>query len=122
MPARKPLNLFSAGGNANMPYATERRALLRMCARSWWGFLTAKDVDGTPLIITQDEQDEDHPHKGFPTDKPYLKALGEELMAPLPQIKLVDKSRQMMVSTLCVLLIYWVIMFHKGRLCFISKQ
>lgn len=118
--ARRPLNVFSSTGDS-IPHAVERRELLKLWARDRWAFLTGKDVDGAPLIVTQDELDEVHPHKPFPTDKPHLKALSDELFGP-QQVTLVDKSRQMMVSTLCVLLLYWTILFHRGRLCFISKQ
>lgn len=73
------------------------------------------------MIVTQDEIDDAHPLKAFPSDKPYLHALAEELMGP-QQITLVDKSRQMMVSTLCMQLIYWTILFKRARVCFLSKQ
>jgi hypothetical protein len=62
-----------------------------------------------------------HPFKAFPTDKPYLHVLADELMGP-QQVTLIDKSRQMMVSTLCMLLMYWTVLFRRGRLCFVSKQ
>lgn len=35
---------------------------------------------------------------------------------------LVDKSRQMYVSTLCCLLILWTILFRRGRAVYVSKQ
>jgi hypothetical protein len=40
----------------------------------------------------------------------------------LEKIILVDKSRQMMVSTLCALLLLHHVLFRRGRRCFISKQ
>lgn len=98
-----------------------RRVLLKTWAAAPWAFLTGRDVDGTPMIVTQDEGDEDHPHKAFPTDKPYLRALADDLMGEW-QVVLIDKSRQMMISTLCMLLMYWTILFKRGRKCFISKQ
>lgn len=117
---KKPLALFSGGG-AGSAYVEERRALLRLWAGSYWEFLTGRDVDGTPIIFTQDEIDEKTPFKAFPTDKPYLHRLADELFGP-QQIVLVDKSRQMMVSTLCMLLLYWTVLFKRGRKCFVSKQ
>lgn len=115
----KPLNLF--GGARSGAHTEARRALLKTWAADHWTFLTGRDVDGTPMIVTQDELDDGKPFKAFPTDKPYLKALADELMGE-QQVTLVDKSRQMMVSTLCMLLIYWTVMFKRGRKCFVSKQ
>lgn len=116
----KPLNLFSGAGGG-LSHTEERRNLLKIWAADRWSFLTARDVDGTPVIITQDESDEGRPHKPFPTDKPYLRVLTEELFGP-QQTTFIDKSRQMMVSTLCMLLLYHTIMFKRGRKCFVSKQ
>lgn len=122
MSSRKPLNLFSAAsGRADARHVVARRALLQLWAGSWWAFLTARDIDGTPIIITQDEMDDARPLKAFPRDKPYLHVLGTELMGP-QQVTLVDKSRQMMVSTLCMLLLYWTVLFKRGRKVFVSKQ
>jgi len=117
----KPLNLFSGAAGVGSTHMEARRELLRAWAVDPWAFLTGRDVDGTPMIVTQDESDETHPHKAFPTDKPYLHTLTEELMGP-QQVTLIDKSRQMMVSTLCMLLLYHTVMFKRGRKCFVSKQ
>lgn len=117
--ARPTLNLFSGSNSGS--HTEARRALLLVWSADPWAFLTGRDVDGTPLIITQDEFDEVNAFKGFPTDKPYLRALMDELLGA-HQVTLVDKSRQMMVSTLCMLLMYWTIMFKRGRKCFLSKQ
>jgi hypothetical protein len=118
----KPLNLFS-GASGGMSHIEARRDLLRMWAKDRWAFLTGTDLDGTPLIVTQDESagDNEATHRPFPTDKAYLKVLVEELFGP-QQTTLIDKSRQMMVSTLCCLLLYHTILFQKGRKCFVSKQ
>lgn len=117
---KKPLTLFSGGG-AGLSHAQARRDLLRTWAADHWAFLTATDVDGAAMIVTQDELAEVNALRPFPADKPYLKALAGELLGP-QQLTLIDKSRQMMVSTLCMLLLYWTILFKKGRLCFVSKQ
>lgn len=116
----KPLALFSGGG-VGLSHMEARRDLLRGWAADPWAFLTGEDLDGTPIIVTQDESDERTPIKAFPTDKPYLRGLTNELFGPVP-IVLIDKSRQMMVSTLCMLLMYWTILFKRGRVCFLSKQ
>jgi hypothetical protein len=116
----RPLNLFS-GTSSGSEHVEARRDLLKSWAADPWAFLTGRDVDGTPMIVTQDELDDAKPFKSFPTDKPYLRALADELLGP-QQVTLVDKSRQMMVSTLCMLIIYWTVMFRRGRKCFLSKQ
>lgn len=118
MPSR-PLNLFSGGGDEHVE---ARRALLKVWAGDPWAFLTGRDVDGTPMIVTQDEMDDVRPFKAFPTDKPYLQRLTDELMTRPEQVLLLDKSRQMMVSTLCMLLQWYTILFKRGRKCFVSKQ
>ena len=104
------------------PTATveERRALLREWSRDPWDFLTGRDTDGRQIIFTKDEGDGDHPYKPFPA-KPHLFRLTRDLFAD-EKVVLVDKSRQMMVSTLCCLLLLHLILFRRGRNCFISKQ
>lgn len=118
----KPLNLFSGGAGAST-HTEARRELLKGWAADPWAFLTGRDVDGTPIIVTQDESagDDKATHRPFPTDKPYLRELTLELFGP-QQVTLIDKSRQMMVSTLCMLLLYHTVMFRRGRKCFVSKQ
>ena len=122
MSVAKPLNLFSGGSGAASAQTLARRGLLKLWAADDWAFLTGRDIDGTPMIVTQDEIDEAKPFKAFPTDKPYLRALSLELDRTEEQVKLVDKSRQMMVSTLCMLKLYHRIMFRRGQKCFVSKQ
>lgn len=116
------LNLFSRPGEAvdSRRYIAERRALLQVWARDRWAFLTGKDVDGTPMIWTKDEGNEQSAFNPFP-DYPYLKYMVDELMGP-QQFTLIDKSRQMLVSTLCMLLLYHTVLFSKGRKCLVSKQ
>jgi hypothetical protein len=121
MSVAKPLNLFRAAAGSST-HTLARRELLKGWAADPWAFLTGRDVDGKPMIVTQDEIDEARPFKAFPTDKPYLQRLTRDLFADSEQTKLVDKSRQMMVSTLCMLLLYWLIMFKRGRKAFVSKQ
>lgn len=86
-----------------------------------WAWLTGSDVDGTPIVVTKDESDEASPYKAFPQKKPHLRLLTNDLLGPDPVV-LVDKSRQMMVSTLCCLLLLWHALFREGRRMFISKQ
>jgi hypothetical protein len=105
-----------------IPEATveERRDLLREWSRDPWDFLTGRDTDGRQIIYTKDEGDADHPYKPFPA-KQHLFRLTRDLFGE-QRVVLVDKSRQMMVSTLCCLLILHLILFRRGRVCFISKQ
>ena len=111
-----------AGVRSEEPPATmeERRELLREWSRDPWDFLTGRDTDGRQIIYTKDEGDTEHPFKPFPA-KPHLYRLTKDLMGDA-RVVLVDKSRQMMVSTLCCLLILHHVLFRRGRLVFISKQ
>jgi hypothetical protein len=71
-----------------------------------WAFLTGKDIDGRPIIWTRDERDKDRPVKPFPTKmdprgesylKEFVKILRNE------QYVLVDKARQMIITTTMML-------------------
>lgn len=128
MPA--PLSLFSGNKTASA-HTAARRELLKTWSADWWAFLTGRDIDGTPMVITQDELDDRTPFKPFPADKPYLHALGDELLRPgsatalvdkIADVTLIDKCRQMMVSTLCMLLMYHRVLFRRGQKCLLSKQ
>lgn len=98
----------------------ERRELLREWSRDPWKFLTGRDTNGKAIILTKDEGDADHPYKPFPA-KQHLFRLTRDLFGE-QKVVLVDKSRQLMISTLCCLLILHHILFRKGRACFVSKQ
>lgn len=65
---------------------------------------------GRPLIWTADEKDKAAPIKPFPTisEKPYLYELAWELINN--RIVMVDKARQMLITTLCLLLLD-----HRGK-------
>lgn len=115
----KPLNLFSRG-EAAVDHTATRRELLKVWARDKWAFLTGKDVDGTPMIWTQDEGSTGSAFRAFP-DYPYLQNLLEDLFGP-EKITFVDKSRQMTVSTVCMLALYHTTLFERGRKCLVSKQ
>jgi hypothetical protein len=110
------------GVRSEQPEATmeERRDLLREWSRDPWDFLTGRDTDGRQIIYTKDEGDAEHPYKPFPA-KQHLFRLTRDLFAE-EKVVLVDKSRQMMVSTLCCLLMLHLTLFRRGRVCFISKQ
>lgn len=99
----------------------QRREMLKHWSRHPFDFLTGDDTDGTPIYWTKDEGDEENPYKAFPKDKPFQKLLVADLLGK-EKIVLVDKSRQMMVSTLCCGLLLHHCMFRRGRKMMISKQ
>ena len=118
--------------------ARERTQLLLHWGKHPWYYLTAVDPttttielngktlyypQGRPLIWTTDERDDDVPVKPFPIDKPHLRELCLVLIdsAPERRVVLIDKSRQMMVTTLCCLLLMWLCRFRPSRRCLISK-
>lgn len=119
----RSLGLFSATSrrdDEDLRLAPIRAEMLAEWSGDPWNFLTAKDTDGRPIVWTKDEGDDKQPYKPFPEDKPYLARLTRDLFSP-EKIALVDKSRQMMVSTLCCLLLLHHIMFRRGRKVLLSK-
>jgi len=89
-----------------------------------WAFLTGideSDPNRRALILTKDESDTASPYKPFPRDKEYLHILTNELLGG-HDVVLLNKSRQMMVSTLCCLLLYWTLVYRPGRRMLVSKQ
>lgn len=110
------------GAHAPDPAATveERRALLREWSRDPWEFKTGRDTDGRPIYWTKDEGDSEHPYKSYPS-KQHLFRLTRDRWSE-QKILLVDKSRQMMVSTDCCADLLWLTLFRRGRNCYISKQ
>ena len=84
-----------------------------------WRYLSAKDVDGRPIIWTVDERDMETPVKPFPSHKLYLKEIVTELWTY--RIVLIDKIRQKYISTLCMLAIDWFCSFYDEREVFVSR-
>ncbi len=86
------------------------------------GILHMRDVEfpeGRPLIWTTDEKDEEHPVKPFPSYE-YLRQI-TEVWIHMPFI-LVDKCRQMMVTTLFLQLMDWRCKFRPGRRYLVSRK
>ena len=86
-----------------------------------WNMLTAKDpFTGRQIIWTRDERERDDAksRKPFP-DIPYLK----EVVSILNQeeIVFIPKSRQMIVSTMCMLLILHETLFRYAKRSIVSK-
>jgi len=100
--------------------AARNAELVSLWQQDCWSFLTGKDVDGRPLIWTKDEGDEVNPFKPFPAH-PYLRVILEKGLFSEHKIVLLDKCRQMMMSTLSCLALYWLCLHHQGRKCFVSK-
>jgi hypothetical protein len=74
---------------------------------------------GKPLIWTKDEKDSRRPIKPFPTDKDFLRIYVDLLWR---QHKvLVDKSRQMVISTTTLRFMDWHCRFRDARRWLLSK-
>jgi hypothetical protein len=71
-----------------------------------------------PIWKTQDEHDEVNPYKGLPK-KDYIYSMLDIYQGE--RIIIVEKSRQMIVSTLTCAYIAWECLFVPGRLWLISK-
>jgi hypothetical protein len=97
-----------------------RRALLEKWSSHPWEFLSGKDLDDKPIIWTTDERDKRAPVKAFPTNWPYLEAVCR-ILHDSERPVLVDKTRQLMISTLCLLQGAWVAAFVEGRGILVSK-
>jgi hypothetical protein len=84
-----------------------------------WAFFTAKDPDGRPLIWTKDQRDKTTPLKPFPAHLTYLR----EILATFEAegFNVVEKARQMYLSTLAMLYVYWDVLFREHREWLISK-
>jgi hypothetical protein len=79
------------------------------------------DEDGkTPLIWTTDEKDQDNPVKPFPAHMNYLRHYIETLHTE--QYVIVDKARQMLVTTSTVLYIDWQCKFSAHRRWLLSRH
>jgi hypothetical protein len=102
-----------------MELSEEQQALLDHWGKDPWNYLTGEDEDGRPIIWTTDERDDVTPVKPFPKDKPFLKQLVKELWEG--EIIFIEKSRQMYVSTICMLLIDWYCAFHEDREVVVSR-
>lgn len=99
----------------------EQQKLLDLWESDPWEYLTGKDTDGRPIIWTVDERDDKNPVKPFPSDKPFLKQLVKELMDEDRRIVFIEKSRQMYISTICMLLIDWYCSFFDDREVVVSR-
>jgi hypothetical protein len=135
--AQKTNLLFSGLGPAGKTKerGAERDALLKHWGAHPWNWLRGVDVDGRPIIWTKLEgsKGQELPEQPFP-DLPHLRALVDILYDPRQGITLddgtwvevdafvaLDKCRQMMVSTVIILLMDWWCRFRRGRRFIVSK-
>ena len=119
---RRKSSPFSAPGPVDADWEA-RRLLLRRWAGDPWVFITGQDIDGRWMIRTKNEAAlgiADSVYQPVPLDRPYLQRLVGELFGP-EKVCIVHKSRQMMVSTVACLCLYWTCLFQIGRLCMLSK-
>jgi hypothetical protein len=117
----------------------KRQALLQHWAKNHWNWLAGHDlwdeeVDedrwgkdpetglylGRPLLWTTDGMDEENPIKPFPK-KEYLKLTADVLMDPAKRFVLIDKSRQMFLSHLYLLLMDYVGKFRPYQKMLLSR-
>jgi len=88
-----------------------------------WNFLTARDLDGTPIIWTVDERDDLDAWKPFPGLQPqfaYLKDVTAELFGP-ERFHLIDKARQVYATTHACQLVRWYNWRYEEREVFVSR-
>lgn|SRR5512138_133140 len=101
----------------------QHEALLRHWSKHPWNFLTGKDLDGTPIIRTADEADNVDAIKPLPADWEYLSRVCYYFFQLPPWEPLwVDKTRQLMISTLALLTGAWFCAFIPQRRFLVSKN
>ena len=95
-----------------------RRTLLHLSKHPSNFLLGTDPFSGEPYWKTQDEHDEVNPYKGLP-ELAYIRTMFD--IYKRERIILVEKSRQMIISTLTCAYIAWECLFIPGRLWLISK-
>jgi hypothetical protein len=98
----------------------QRMRLVETWSKDPWAYFTGKDVDRRPIVWTKDEVDRSEPLKPFPGHLKYLRRL-VKLMQNEPRI-LIDKARQMYVSTIVLLFNDWDSAFHPVVNSLLSKS
>lgn len=108
-------------GKLDVRMTRAQQYVIEKSGESAWAFLTARDPEtNRPLIWTKDEADKAAPLKPFPSDLKYVREYLEVLEYE-PWV-LVDKSRQMYVTTSTMLFIHWHCLFRIARRCLLSKS
>lgn len=101
-----------------------RDALFHHCSLHPWNYLSARDVDGRPLVWTKLEGEKgDASSQPYPAHKTYLRLFIEDLHTVTPDCPiLLDKARQMMVTWNCLLYMDWECRFTPNRRWLLSKS
>ena len=95
-----------------------RRTLLENWTKDPWNWLTGIDTDGTPVVWTRDERE--GRFRPYP-NKEYLRELVHELYFGEEKVQIIEKSRQMLLTTSAVLLALHMIVTHEAQRILFSK-
>jgi len=109
------------GGSLNLSLAQEKQ--IAKWSESAWNFLTAQvetDEGRRALIWTKDEKDPTAPLKPFPAHLRYLRELLDVLHYETRVV--VDKARQMYVTTIILLYCHWYCIFNPATRVVLSKN
>lgn len=106
---------------SDKPIARELQEKRLQMVERWkkdpWAYLTAKDVDGRPVVWTKDERAKSV--RPFPGHLQYLKEL-VKILQNEPRV-LLDKASQMFTSTIILLFNDWDCAFHPAVGSLLSK-
>lgn len=106
--------------NQDLKLTPQREDLLELWKQNPWDFLTAKDPDtGLAIVRTIDQRDNAETVKPFPAHLEYVHYL-IDVVHNEPKI-LIEKARQMFVSTGILLYFFWKCAFRDGYSTLLSK-
>jgi len=126
--------LFGINKQHQTDLDAEKMKLLRHWGKHPWHFISAKDpITGNPVINTKDEIE--GKVRPYPAEKEYLKELVNDLRQDdiryrveetgkkikIANVFLIHKSRQMIVTTTCMLVCLWEILFREAQRVILSK-
>ena len=119
MGLRKARAAAMVGLTAKSSGEQERKALLEYMSEHPWNWLSATDVDGTPIVWTKDERE--GRFRPYPAEKLYLKELVDTFIDPKHKIDIVEKTRQMLLTTTILLISLWEILQSEAQRVLLSK-
>lgn len=117
--------LYDTRGHEKESVAAKRLELVELWRKDWWAYLCGRDVPteehpfGYPVVWTVDERDDSAPIKPFPSDKLYLREIGEEMWTY--RLSFVDKIRQKYLTTFACQLLDWYAAFNEEREILVSR-
>jgi hypothetical protein len=122
--AARMAGLTPENSSSSISLSHQQQDLIEHWREHPWNFLAGHDADKdkTPIIWTKDERDRLRPVKPFPKHLEYLKIFISILFDPDEKFILADKSRQMYLSTACLLYMLWESIFLPGRRWLLSKS